>query len=145
MMSQLWSAHSPKLAREEARQQLIETLWKQQQPDGGWTIWTFGTPETYGGGRRAESIRNELDYTTPQSDGYQTGLVIVVLREAGVAADHPRIVKAVNWLLTNQRKSGRWWTRSLNTSSRFHFISYSGTVYASLALAKCGVLEPLTE
>ena len=46
----------------------------------------------------------------------------------------------IDWLLSNQRESGRWWTESLNSRSRFHFITYSGTVYAALALAKCDAL-----
>ena len=32
--------------------------------------------------------------------------------------------------------SGRWWTRSLNTD-KFHFITYSGTVFPLLALDAC--------
>jgi squalene-hopene/tetraprenyl-beta-curcumene cyclase len=45
-----------------------------------------------------------------------------------------RIQRAIEWLLKNQRASGRWWTRSLNTDE-WHFITYSGTCYALLALA----------
>ena len=41
-----------------------------------------------------------------------TGLAVLVLREAGVPANDPRLQKGVQWLLTNQRESGRWWTRS---------------------------------
>ena len=54
-------------------------------------------------------------------------------------ADEPRLKRAVDWLKKNQRDSGRWWTRSLNTDT-FHFITYSGTAYALLALEKCGEL-----
>ena len=68
-----------------------------------------------------------------------TGLAVLVLREAGVPAEDPRLKKAVKWLLANQRESGRWWTRSLNTD-KYHYITYSGTAYPLLALAKCGVL-----
>lgn len=118
----------------------MDMVWKRQQEDGGWSIRTFATPETLGGGKRAERLRSEPDYGNPPSDGYQTGLAVVVLRDAGVSADDPRIKKAVNWLLTNQRASGRWCTRSLNTKSRFHYVSYSGTAYAALALAKCDAL-----
>ena len=41
--------------------------------------------------------------------------------------------KSIEWLQKNQRESGRWWTRSLNTDS-WHFITYSGTAYPLLAL-----------
>ena len=68
-----------------------------------------------------------------------TGTALVALREAGVLATDPRIQKAVHWLLKNQRISGRWWTRSLNTDSR-HFITYSGTAFPLLALSLCDAL-----
>ena len=68
-----------------------------------------------------------------------TGLAVLVLREAGVPAKDARLQKAVQWLLANQRASGRWWTRSLNTD-KFHYITYSGTAYPLLALVKCGAL-----
>ena len=64
---------------------------------------------------------------------------MLVLSEAGVPAKDKRLQKGVNWLLANQRESGRWWTRSLSTD-KHHLITYSGTVYPLLALAKCGAL-----
>ena len=73
----------------------------------------------------------------PPSDRHMTGLAVMVLRDAGVPADDKRIQAAVHWLKTNQRESGRWWTRSLNTDT-YHFITFSSTGYALLALAKCG-------
>lgn len=142
----LWvSTYLTGLLTQERREELIDSIWDQQRDDGGWTIWTFATPETLGGGRKAESIQHEPDYTTPSSDGFQTGLSVVVLRDAGVPADDPRIAKGVTWLLSNQRQSGRWWTRSLNTESRFHFVSYGGTAYAALALAKCDALPQVAD
>ena len=62
-----------------------------------------------------------------------TGLAIVALRSSGVAKDDPRIARGIAWIKTHQRASGRWWTRSLNTD-KFHFITYSGTVFPLLAL-----------
>ena len=62
-----------------------------------------------------------------------------MLREAGIPADDPRVQKGVAWLLANQRASGRWWTRSLNTDT-YHFITYSGTAYPLLALDLCDAL-----
>jgi squalene-hopene/tetraprenyl-beta-curcumene cyclase len=136
----LWTAtRLPGLIGEERKQELIETIWKHQRSDGGWSIRSFATPETWGGGKRAKKLRAEPEFKNPPSDGHQTGLAVIVLRDAGVPADDPRLKKAVHWLLTNQRESGRWWTRSLNTD-RWHFITYSGTCYPLLALAKCGAL-----
>ena len=69
-----------------------------------------------------------------------TGLAIVALREAGVPRNDPRIQRGVMWLNSNQRESGRWWTRSLNTD-RAHYITYSGTALPALALQLCGAFE----
>ena len=75
------------------------------------------------------------------SDGYATGLVLVVLRKAGAAANDEPVRKGVQWLKTNQRESGRWFTRSLNTD-RTNYISNAGTAYAVLALEACDALKP---
>ena len=40
------------------------------------------------------------------SDGYATGLVVFVLREAGVPAADPAIQRGLAWLKANQRASG---------------------------------------
>jgi squalene-hopene/tetraprenyl-beta-curcumene cyclase len=133
----LWAAsRMPDLLTSRERQELINLLWKHQRPDGGWSIRTFAAPEEWGSGNRAEKLRAEREFQNPPSDGHQTGLAIIVLREAGVPADDPRIQRGVKWLLANQRVSGRWWTRSLNTDE-WHFITYSGTCFALLALSSC--------
>ena len=82
----------------------------------------------------------EPEFTDPPSDGHQTGLAIVALREAGVPALDTQIQRGLRWLESNQRESGRWWTRSLNTD-KWHFITYSGTAYPLLALALCDRLD----
>ncbi|WP_339733975.1 prenyltransferase/squalene oxidase repeat-containing protein [uncultured Gimesia sp.] len=148
----LWTAAQyPDLLSTEKKQALIKMVRKHQLLDGGWSIRTFADPEAWGKGNRAEKLRDEpeFDKTTKAwqnlaSDGHQTGLAILVLRESGVPADDPQIQKGINWLLTHQRESGRWWTRSLNTD-RWHFITYSGTLYPLLALKKCNGLPPLKQ
>ncbi len=140
----LWaSTRWPDLIDAEQKQQLIETVWKHQRPDGGWSIRTFAEPEAWGDGTRAEKLREEVEFENPPSDGHQTGLAVVVLRDAGVSADDPRIQSAVKWLRSNQRVSGRWWTRSLNKDTK-HYITFSGTAYPLLALAKCNALPAMT-
>jgi squalene-hopene/tetraprenyl-beta-curcumene cyclase len=134
----LWAAaRMSDLLPKERRQKLIEMLWSHQRDDGGWSIRTFSTPEKWGRGNRAAKLRAEPEFKNPPSDGHMTGLAVLVLREAGVPAKDARLQKAVQWLLANQRASGRWWTRSLNTD-KFHYITYSGTAYPLLALMKCG-------
>lgn len=136
----LWaSTRMEGLLEREQKEELIELVFSHQREDGGWSMRTFSTPEAWGGGNRAEKLRAEPEFKTLPSDGHQTGLAVMVLRDAGIAAEDPRIQKAVKWILANQRESGRWWTRSLNTDS-YHFITYSGTMYPLLALYKCGKL-----
>lgn len=123
----------------EKKQELVELMWRKQRPDGGWSIRSFAAPEEWGDGKRAARLRAEAEFQDPASDGHQTGLVLLALQESGATAKDARIRKAVNWLLTNQRASGRWWTRSLNTD-QWHFITYSGTAYALVALSRLGVI-----
>lgn len=128
------------LVDDHRRAELIAAIWKHQHQDGGWSIRDFSAPEHWGRGNRAAKLRAEIDFAAPASDAYQTGLCVVVLRDAGIAANDSRIQKAAQWLMGHQRQSGRWWTRSLNTDG-YHFISYSGSCYALLALAKCNMLR----
>lgn len=77
-----------------------------------------------------------------ESDGYGTGFVVFVLREAGVEASDPRIKKAVAWLLTHQRAEGYWWTQSLrNEPDTSNFLTHAGTTFALKALAATGLPE----
>ena len=115
---------------------------RHQRPDGGRSMRTFAAPEQWGKGNRAEKLRSEPEFLNPPSDGHMTGLAIMALREAGLPATDPRIQRSVAWLLHNQRESGRWWTRSLNTDDR-HFVTYSGTLYPLVALALCDALSRL--
>jgi squalene-hopene/tetraprenyl-beta-curcumene cyclase len=137
----LWAeARLPGLVGRDRVDAFLQVLRDQQREDGGWSLRTFSAPEKWGGGNRAEKLRAEADFASPASDGHMTGLAVLVLRESGVAAEDPAVRRGVEWLLANQRESGRWWTRSLSTD-KYHFITYSGTCYPLLALAKCGVLE----
>lgn len=138
----LWaSARLPDLLPAARRQELLDLVSKHQRADGGWSIRTFAAPEAWGRGNRAQRLRAEPGFNNPDSDGHQTGLALVVLREHGVPIADPRIQRGLRWLKENQRESGRWWTRSLNTDSS-HFITYSGTAYPLLALGLCGELPP---
>ena len=138
----LWAeARLPGLLTAERKQTLIKLVLDKQRPDGGWSIRTFGKPEEWGKGNRAKKLLAEPEYANPPSDGHQTGLAIILLRESGIPANDPRIAKGIAWLKANQRESGRWWTRSLNTDS-WHFVTYSGTLYPLRALALCDALPP---
>ncbi len=132
----LWTAlRLDGILNEKDQQATAALIRGKQQTDGGWSIRHFAKPEEWGGGNRAEKIRNETDFKAPPSDGHMTGLALLVLQEAGINAKDKQIQRGLKWLRENQRESGRWWTRSLNTD-RWHFITYNGTAYSLLALSR---------
>jgi squalene-hopene/tetraprenyl-beta-curcumene cyclase len=109
------------------RERTVTALLALQHEDGGWSLSSLGTWKRHNG--------KPQDRDAP-SDGYATGLVVYVLRQAGVAATERPIQRGVAWLKANQRESGRWFTRSLNRDGR-HYISNAGTAFAILALKAC--------
>jgi squalene-hopene/tetraprenyl-beta-curcumene cyclase len=140
----LWAgAEWPGLLDEPQRRALVEMIFAHQRLDGGWSIRTFATPEQWGKGNRAAKLRAEEELLDRPSDGHMTGLAIIALRKAGVPANDPHIRAGVQWIVANQRSSGRWWTRSLNRDG-WQFISYSSTVYPLLALALCDELPKIS-
>ncbi len=110
------------------RERTIADLLAKQRPDGGWSLTSLGRFE------RRDGTPNPED---APGDGYGTGFVVYVLRQSGMPADAEPIHRAIAWLKTHQRASGRWFTRSptLNTN---HYITHAGTAYALMALAVCG-------
>jgi squalene-hopene/tetraprenyl-beta-curcumene cyclase len=138
----LWaSARTKGLLSTDRRENLIQLIRSKQHSDGGWAMRDFAQPEEWGSGNRAEKLKSESTFATPPSDGHMTGLCALVLQETGSKSDDVILQNALRWLATNQRQSGRWWTRSLNTD-KFHFITYSGTCYPLLALANSGAIKP---
>jgi squalene-hopene/tetraprenyl-beta-curcumene cyclase len=116
-------------AQEQAA--ILERLRKLQRGDGGWNLPSLGS------WKRRDGSTNNPD---APSDGYATGLVVHVMRQAGIPATDPALTRGVNWLLSHQRISGRWFTRSLNNDKE-HYISRAGTAYAVLALKSCGAVD----
>jgi len=133
-MKMLASLHAEGIMTDAERREVIKYLFALQKRDGGWNLATLGT-------NWKRSDGTPQDYET--SDGYGTGFVIYALRTVGVPADDTRIQKGIQWLKTNQRASGRWFTRSMDKDS-LHYITHSGTAYAILALAACGEIAPPT-
>lgn len=109
------------------RRATIKELMDLQRDDGGWSLASLGDWQGHDG--------RTNDKNAP-SDGYGTGLVVYVLRQAGVPAKDHAIQCGVRWLRTNQRASGSWFTRSLNTDGT-HYITNAGTAFAVLALTAC--------
>ncbi len=110
------------------RKATTEELLALQRTDGGWSMESLGKDWV---GREGEKAN-----ANAPSDGYGTGLVVFVLRQAGVPATHVALQRGVAWLSSNQRASGRWFTRSMNGVEE-HFISDTATAFAVLALKAC--------
>lgn len=111
----------------DQRSDTMRRLRGLQRADGGWNL------PSLGGWKRRDGSPNDKD---APSDGYATGLVLYVLRQAGVSPRDEAIQRGVKWLETNQRESGRWFTRSLN-NDKAHYITNAGTAFAVLALKAC--------
>ncbi|GAA4473338.1 squalene--hopene cyclase [Novipirellula rosea] len=111
----------------------LAELLSRQLDDGGWS--TAGLLTDW-----KDLVRpHERPLQTETSDGYGTGLVIVIARELGLPADDMRLQRGIAWLKANQRKNGMWFTRSpVNECS--NLISNAGSAFAILALQACGEL-----
>jgi squalene-hopene/tetraprenyl-beta-curcumene cyclase len=112
------------------RQSLVDQLLSLQHENGGWSAASLGNWQ------RADGSPQDAK----TSDGYATGLAVYLARRAGVSVDDPRLVKGVVWIKSNQRASGRWFTRSLHKDSK-HFLTHAGSNMALLALAACDALR----
>ena len=123
----LWGATKlAGLLSDEEQQAIVKQLSDLQKPDGGWALATLGD------WKRGDGSPQDTEH----SDGYGTGFVVYILRQAGVPANDPRIERGMGWLKANQRESGRWFTRSLHADSN-HFITHAGTAFAVMAIAEC--------
>jgi squalene-hopene/tetraprenyl-beta-curcumene cyclase len=125
----LWaSLHVDGLMTTAERQATVKKLLARQGKDGGWSYHALVS----------ELSRREL-LQTP-SDGYPTGFVVYVLREAGVPANRDEIARGIEWLRANQRASGRWFTPAPvgqpigKVGSRDLYAQNLGTAFAILAL-----------
>ncbi|MFO0802737.1 MAG: hypothetical protein U0791_06385 [Gemmataceae bacterium] len=128
----LWaSARVEGLLTPAERGRITEELRAKQRTDGGWSLPSLGEY------KRRDKTDN--DPNAP-SDGYATGLAVFVLREAGVPASDPAIVRGATWIRENQRESGRWYTRSLN-NDKAHYITNAGSAFCVLALEAAGALD----
>lgn len=105
----------------------IQKLLALECRDGGWNLPSLGDWD------RLDGSPND---TSGPADGYGTGLIVYVLRQAGVSSDHQAIQRAKHWITTNQRASGRWFTRSVN-ADRDHYLTNAGTAFCVMALDAC--------
>jgi squalene-hopene/tetraprenyl-beta-curcumene cyclase len=125
----LWaSTKLPGLLTADGQKKTADALRAKQRKDGGWSLPSLGDY------KRRDKTPNDPD---ADSDGYGTGLATFVLLQAGAKPTDPAVARAVKWLKSNQRESGRWYTRSLN-NDKAHYIANAGTAFCVLALAEAG-------
>jgi len=129
-LHQAWAAtYDARAMGASDRDSALDALVKLQRADGGWNLASLGK------WKRKDGTMNDAE--AAPSDGYATGLAVLVLSRCRGASDATR--KGVEWLRKEQKDSGRWFTRSLN-NDKAHFITHAGTAYAVLGLHAAGAL-----
>ena len=122
-------AANPLLLTAARREAVVAQVIGKQRADGGWSLASLGTWRTKSG------VLN--DPAVLPSDGYATGLAILVLLENGTPATSPSLIAGRLWLESHQADNGAWPLASLNSpqaSFNNAIITDTSTAYALLAL-----------
>jgi|TARA_B100000959_G_scaffold285821_1_gene361902 squalene-hopene/tetraprenyl-beta-curcumene cyclase len=121
----LWVAgYRDDLADNKTVQQWQKELFAAQKENGAWVLPELGDRHWKRSDGRKQST---------ETDAYATAFAIHVLAQSGIVDDDPRLGKARQWLKSQQRESGRWYTRSPRKDNK-HYISNAATSFALLAL-----------
>ena len=125
----LWaSKRTPGLINADERASYAHTLLGLQRQDGGWTLPSLGTWPRHDGAPNDPK---------GDSDGYATSLAALALCQAGYGVKDKPVGRAIEWIQSHQRASGRWYTRSLYSDRFQNYLSNMGTAYAVMALSAC--------
>jgi squalene-hopene/tetraprenyl-beta-curcumene cyclase len=138
----LWaSTKLPGLLDAARTQSLVAEVLRAQNRDGGWSLSVL----------MAKSGKGKRGYRSyPDSDGYATGLVTLVLGQASMSGAASQVQGGLTWLVRHQvghsgswirGNEGFWVARSLNKwrnpwSDVGRFMSDAATAYAVLALTE---------
>lgn len=110
---------------------IVKEVLSSQLADGGWSTAKMlaDWPEF-----------KRKDKTPPRlnaSDGYATGLALVLLREFGIAPTQPPITRGIDWIKGNQDSDGKWFSPSPSKDSK-QFFTNIGTAFTILGLQAYG-------
>jgi len=141
----LWaSTKLPGLLNSEQQKVIVNEVLSRQQADGGWRLasitwrwngWNFCSLVDMW-------LREDGTPLEGKSDGVATGLITLVLQEAGVPGDNVQLRRGLSWLMSNQDTvAGFWPASSLNkrrspNSATGKFMGDAATAYAVLALTE---------
>lgn len=141
----LWaSSKLPGLLEPAQQQAIVNEVLSKQQADGGWELSSLAYARTgWGLSKLLRSwIREDGTSQERKSDGYATGLIVLVLPQVGVDRNSTAIKRGISWLISNQNPSeGSWPSYSLNkrrnpSSDTGRFMNDAATAYAVLALTE---------
>jgi hypothetical protein len=127
----LWASTAlPGVLPESARKSLTAEALAKQNTTGGWTLESLGPWKQHIHAPPAEGSNN-----------YATGLTAFVLQKAGVKRSDPGMVKALDWLRSQQdAKTGSWAADSMNHEHEdpmtSRFMQDAATAFAVLALVE---------
>lgn len=127
----LWAEkYSPGIVAYDDERKLLDELDRLQHADGGWSLTDLGT------WKRRDNTPLEM-----RSDGYATGLIVLVREEiVPNARKNPHVARGIAWLESNQNKTtGAWPAWSLNKNRDLEtpvgkFMSDAATSYAVMAI-----------
>jgi hypothetical protein len=127
----LWvDDYFPGVITSDQEAQLFGELDRLQHADGGWSLTDLGTWK-----------RRDKTPLETRSDGYATGLVVLVIEETAMTSNRTeRVTRGRAWLEANQDKTtGAWpaWSVNKNRDPQSpvgQFMSDAATSYAVLAL-----------
>jgi hypothetical protein len=122
----LWADSALDVVDDATRDGLVAETLALRNADGGFSLPAFGPWQ------RLDGTSND----PTRSDGYATGLVVHVLRNAGVPQSSPELQAATAWLTSHQAADGSWQAWSVNKDHPFNhgLITDASTAFAILGL-----------